>query len=720
VCAGLALAAGACMCGDAGLSVRVEIAPRAVTTQCVKVFAAPPGAPEVGTAPIPRPQDKDVVAVAIYQGSQLPEAISVLARGYDDPDCTRLNEESVPNTVRFARGQLTGVTLHLNGSPCVGADAGTRCPNGGVCRTDQLCVDGGTEFDCLNNLDDDSDGRRDCLDPDCLDVTCVTANQCAVSPKCQPDGGCAGAPKACETPPTFCHQAPGTCAPATGQCSYAPDASIGCDDTNLCTTMDHCLLDAGCGGTAVACNTPPGVCFGPSTGCNPATGCLYPVLTGSGCDDGALCSSNDQCAADGGCQGTAYSCPPTECAQARACLGDGGCAVTLPRTGQPCTGGVCTDGGSCLTFPYPPSNFSPVAIADAGIGGDVVLSCNAWFNSTDGGRSWCSGQPLPVVTVAAQDGGPDAVVLAMSELTVSGSLTLVGSRPVILAVWGDVNISGTLSARSAIGVDAGPGSGAPAQCSSGQDGTSTASGGVGSGGGGGGYGATGGNAGDLTGSGGVAGGNGGGSNGNASIIPLRGGCHGGEGGRPNDTSATGGQRGSGGGAVQVSAAGLLLVTGTVTASGAGGRGGREDVPGSSSEGGNGGGGGGSGGAVLLEGQDVFIASAARLTANGGGGGEGGDGNSGGNTGNPGGDGQTTAGTAATGGAGAVGCASDGASGGAIAAGAGSAGNIGYTSGGCATGGGGGGVGRVRVNRSRTCKVDAGVMSPSPTFGLPCP
>jgi len=373
-------------------------------------------------------------------------------------------------------------------------------------------------------------------------------------------------------------------------------------------------------------------------------------------------------------------------------------------------------------FPYVPSNFDPGEVAgDGGVAGRVSLSCAAWFDSTDGGLSWCSGQPLPTVRVVNQAGGPDAVVLAMRRLDVSGSLALVGSRPVILAVYGDVTVAGTISARSGTGVAAGAGSNPAGLCNAGDGLAAGGSAGTGSGGGGGGYGLPGGGGGALTGTGGVPGGTAGGATGNAEIVPLRGGCSGGEGGRPNDIGATGGHGGVGGGAVQISAAGLLQFTGsgTVTASGAGGQGGLEDRTGDGSGGGNGGGGGGSGGAVLLEGQDVLIPSTTRLTASGGGGGESGSWSIIGTIGDPGGDGPTTTGNGGTAGGGATIC-SDGAAGGSAAGGAGTGVSTPYISGDCGAGGGGGSVGRIRVNGSRNCQVDAGVMSPPSTFGGICP
>jgi hypothetical protein len=720
--------------------VDLEVAPRAVTTQCVKVVARTSGMPDEPSAPLSRAGGKSSFTVAVYQGD-LPDNVSVLAQGFEDPNCTQLNEEGIPNAVRFVPGQVTHVSLRLEGSPCIGADAGTPCLSG-VCRSDGACVsrdagtdagtdggtDGGTELDCANGLDDDLDGKPDCRDPDCFSRACAPADKCVVGATCLADGGCGGGgPNPCDMPPGFCYGQPGTCSPANGVCSYVPDAGIGCDDSDLCTTSDHCQPDAGCSGTAVACNTPPaGTCFDPSGTCYRDAGCTYSVRVDAGCNDGDLCTFSDRCDVAGGCAGTSYSCPDTECGT-RGCLGDGGCSQ-VSKTAQACDGGagICNAAATCLRFPYVPANFNPSAIAptlalsDGGVLGPITLNCNAWFNSTDGGFGWCSGQPLPSVTPITQNGGGTlAVVLGMTGLTMNtGTLSLYGNRPVILAVFGDVSIgtNGTISARSQLGGDAGAGSTAASACGA-QDGN-VRGGDVGSGAGGGSYGTAGGNGGDLTGGTTVQGGNGGSSYGGSTLTPLLGGCAGGQGGRPNDTAGNGGSGGAGGGGVQISAAGLLSISGTVTASGAGGEGGLRDQSGGT-EGGNGGGGGGSGGSVLLEGQDILVPNTAKLTANGGGGGEGGDMANNQNNGDPGTDGPTTTAAGGTGGAGLT-CSTDGAGGGSAVGNPGSAGNITYATGGCPTGGGGGAAGKIRVTGHGGCQVDAGVQSPTPSFGAPCP
>jgi hypothetical protein len=129
----------------------------------------------------------------------------------------------------------------------------------------------------------------------------------------------------------------------------------------------------------------------------------------------------------------------------------------------------------------------------------------------------------------------------------------------------------------------------------------------GGGGGASGAGGTGGN--DGTGGGGTAGS----ARANANIVPLYGGCPGGISGTCGGTQFGGG----GGGAVQISAAGTLTVTGSVSAvGGAGGTSSNQTCNGSAYVGGAG---GGSGGAVLLEGNSV-TAPLASTPVNGGPGG----------------------------------------------------------------------------------------------------
>src|SRR5207237_1019822 len=124
-------------------------------------------------------------------------------------------------------------------------------------------------------------------------------------------------------------------------------------------------------------------------------------------------------------------------------LDDTGLAdIGAPDTGTPDTG--TPDAGT--TFRYTPSNFDPAAIT--AIAGPEVLNCGVTtFNSTSRSfTNWCG--MLPPTQIVTQPGGPDAVVIAMGDFTIAAASTfrVVGTRPVIIALYGSASISGTINA----------------------------------------------------------------------------------------------------------------------------------------------------------------------------------------------------------------------------------------------------------------------------------
>jgi hypothetical protein len=383
-----------------------------------------------------------------------------------------------------------------------------------------------------------------------------------------------------------------------------------------------------------------------------------------------------------------------------------------------------TDSDGCETtapsFGYTPSNFSPAGLpVDPCPSAAVVLDCgtSTFDSQTFAYGNWC-GQTQPAPVVRTQSGGPDVVVISLRGLTVaSGStLRLTGDRPVILAVFGDATVEGSMdvgsqgwTARGAGGNSSvcGSSNGGPGMDDDdGDDGAS--------GGGGGGFGSAGAYGGqgfagavNTTGVGGIAGGN-------EEISPLRGGCRGGQGGKGWTSSSNGNARGGfGGGALQVSVTGTLSVAATAVISAAGGGG--EDSAGNDEDGGAG---GGSGGALLLEAWSVQMASNGWLTANGGGGSEGGDTWDGSYC--TGADGSRNSSAQAPGGSGGCG-RTDGAGGdggfGASNSGAATGGGNGCCDNGDAGGGGGGGVGRIRIRGANACAVYA---NSSPAATIDCP
>lgn len=578
----------------------------------------------------------------------------------------------------------------------------TASGDAGLCYSDGTCGTG--EAFCANGADDDGDTLVDCQDPDCGGQACSDGQLCTLNDTCA-GASCTGTPNPCASPPAGqCWQDAGTCAAATGACTYTPAPGRACSDGNGCTGPDLCLADAGCGsGATKVCNTPPGSCWSDAGVCEPADGgCVYtPRGTSTVCSDAVACTHTDRCDGSGACAGVAYGCSPGVCQTGAACLGDGGC-TSSPATGTPCgDGGICNL-GVCQApdFPFLPDNFTP---QPSGPNRTVVLDCHGTYDtSPSGGGFNPSSCPStkPIATVLGAGTADERVLLEMKtlEITDAGSLTFVGSRPVILAVYGDAIVQGALRANSVRGVRYGAGAD-PADCGSRTGGDGSDNGGQGGGGAGAGF---------RTDGGWGGGGNSGAASRGAPGVfaalgpsPLRGGCKGGWG----SSSSTPSDGGSGGGALQLSVAGTLRVGAVVTASGMGGKGGTGGSD-------PGGGGGGSGGMLIVQAYVVELRSGARLTCNGGGGGGGAQGSTAGD----GEDGRVDTANAAAGGSSEAG----GGQGGDGAAGSSSPQDGSDASKG--GGGGGGAAGRIFLHHFSTataCVNNASVISP-PALKLNCP
>ncbi|HEX3474111.1 MAG TPA: hypothetical protein VHT91_03670 [Kofleriaceae bacterium] len=298
----------------------------------------------------------------------------------------------------------------------------------------------------------------------------------------------------------------------------------------------------------------------------------------------------------------------------------------------------------------------------------------------------------------AQAGGPELCILAGTTVTIGGTLTVIGSRALVLVAADSLTVSGAVDASSTssgrLGAAANQGSCVDPDPIAGADDTGGAGGGAG--GGLGTKGGTGGT-GDLNDSGPPAGQARGGVAGPPQALTvLRGGCRGGDGGAGDLQHRSPG--GDGGGAVYLIAGTTIHLSGDVFASGAGGG---ATQGGLGSE--QGGGGGGAGGMIGLDAPGLEILG--RVAANGGAGG-GGGGEVGGS---PGGDGTTASwNTPATGGTG----------GGSIPGGNGAPGTaIGATSnvdGSSNAGGAGGGAGGLGIIVVHGAMSGGTKMSPAPT------
>lgn len=352
------------------------------------------------------------------------------------------------------------------------------------------------------------------------------------------------------------------------------------------------------------------------------------------------------------------------------------CAHVIPSG----SGGVATDG--VLPSDVAPDGLEPTTFENVTIDGDTgrigtPQNANLYHGAAIGIENG----------IDYQRRGPIAM-FRFKSLTVGGTITLIGARPIALVADGAVTIKGIVDARGLCSsFVAGPG-GFNGGSTAGADGNApvtTNGGGSGaasdSGGGGGAHASAGGSAEDAS---------GGMPYGDPTIMTLVGGAGGGAGGG----GANFGRGGGGGGALQiVSNTEISIADGGINAGGCGGKAGAGNN--------DSGGGGGAGGTILLEAPSVTVTGT--LAANGGGGGGGG-----GNMAKPGDNGAL--GTTAAGGGSGDSPDEGGGDGAATGKEAGSGGD------GSNPGGGGGGIGRIRINtRNGTgATLTSATLSPGPS------
>ncbi len=269
------------------------------------------------------------------------------------------------------------------------------------------------------------------------------------------------------------------------------------------------------------------------------------------------------------------------------------------------------DATGCTTHPVPPAvNVNPAQWAAS------FVTAPSWSCTTAGtttinsltGEVTSTSCTLGAVdvtnNVAQTTGGPPVLVVRLTGLTITNDhvLRLIGDKPVVLLVAGNVVVDGGLVNAGAAGFFPGAGGSRAGECTSLATGLGTGGSTSNWGGGGGGYGTAGGQGGfSIT--------NGGSAHGSADLMPLRGGCSGGTG--------AGLAPGAGGGAFQISASGTISigVNGVANLSAGGG-----GAPLGPDGGGNG---GGSGGAILLVSPTLaMLGASGALRANGGSGSEG--------------------------------------------------------------------------------------------------
>ncbi|MHB8879396.1 MAG: putative metal-binding motif-containing protein, partial [Myxococcaceae bacterium] len=503
---GAYLAAGCTPAPSSAISVTIEVDP-AVKSTCFQVVAKrAAGGPEVLSDSTLK---KGRIELAFYSSAQLWGAVAFQARGFLGSGCDEprlLNDESPVEIATFSRDEIRRVVLKvLPAGPEADTDRdGYRAASaaGPDCADDDAAVHPGAGELCEDQRDNDCDSSVDCADPSCEGASCSDGQLCTSGDRCLADGQCAGAAMSCDPPGSTMCAGARVCSPSSGACVLTGTVQT-CDDGVPCTTADQCLEDGGCRGTAVECLSPPGQCLAAIGSCEGGGACRYPL--------------------------------------------------NAVRLFLPCDGGVCWPDGGCAlpAFPYPPSNFDPSSLSASSIAPDVTLNCAADFDSTPDAStpfvSWC-GQTQPEVLVVPQDGGPDAVLLAMYRFNLdpAGVLRVHGTRPVIFGVYDSARLSGRLLAAANLATP-GPG-GSTGACGASSGLAGSVSGGRSGGGGGAGFGSQGGEGGAANAVAATSGAPGA-SGGTSELVPLRGGCPGGAGGT---ASAQAGAGGAGGGALQLS------------------------------------------------------------------------------------------------------------------------------------------------------------------------
>jgi hypothetical protein len=329
--------------------------------------------------------------------------------GGDPLVCTALNECHVTGVCNPGTGVCTN-PMRPNGWTCT--DDGNAC-------TDDLCQAGA------------------CGHPNAADgQVCNDGNACTRIDACQA-GACTGiSPVVCPTPQDCRSQ--GTCDTTTGLCSDPAEADgVPCtDDGNECTG-DACVSGAcehparqdatPCGDDGKTCTLDAcasGVCgHVRQSGClidgacvasgasNPANPCLTcdqdaptgwsNVTDGTGCEDGAYCSIDDQCQA-GACQaGIARDCAfqDSPCATGRCDEATDGCKADPKTSDTPCGddyscadgvlvladrcdgNGACTDNGTSSCAPYAGCKSAGVCATSCATGPDCMTGFRCLGNA---------------------------------------------------------------------------------------------------------------------------------------------------------------------------------------------------------------------------------------------------------------------------------------------------------------------------------------------------
>lgn len=260
---------------------------------------------------------------------------------------------------------LTGCSHSAIAACCVNDNG---CADDGIACTVARCAPNNR---CVHDLDhtrcpDDVCRAGTCTLTGC-DSTLVTSGACDDGDLCMSDKTCDGSGACSGGTPVVCDDdddcTDDTCEPGSG-CTFTPIPDAICcesvadcnDDGSACTTP--VCADGRCDFDYDHEVCPDGVCrAGVCTG----DGCFQTRVTSGPCDDGALCTVDKTCNAQGNCTGgTPRSCDDGDACTADFCDPTLGCVDTSPgectvdgecATADPCVVGACRGGGTCAFTP---------------------------------------------------------------------------------------------------------------------------------------------------------------------------------------------------------------------------------------------------------------------------------------------------------------------------------------------------------------------------------
>ncbi len=286
--------------------------------------------------------------------------------------CQDGNKTAVPANEGGAcdDGNACSMADKCSGGQCLG-NVALSCDDGNVCTTDSCDPNGGCQHTAIPNCCQQN--------ADCNDNNLCTTDSCDAG-----SGQCSNVTVTyVDVPPSLCQQ--WVCQDGNKTAVPAND-DVACDDGNACTAdscgpggcqheaiANCCAKDSDCSDnnacTTDTCNVATGACLNapitydqeapPSACqqwvCQEGAKVAVPANEGMSCDDGDLCSSNDQCV-HGDCKGIVVdadgngvgdTCQTTTCAVGQH-VESGQCVTDVPNVAV-CTANQIVSGDLCIT-----------------------------------------------------------------------------------------------------------------------------------------------------------------------------------------------------------------------------------------------------------------------------------------------------------------------------------------------------------------------------------